>query len=217
MLSRKESYRYSKELKMDRVYDYRMALHSATGFLNVAVGIFKTVGDTVNEVAVSLSQRPAEIICGATNLNLASELFLKSLLIALNHKAPNTHDLSNLYKRIPEEIRNHFQIHYERNTLINGRKPFFVYLNSYKNEDGDVVTNEKQTKFTIEDVLSRSSNGFILWRYCHELNMDSHGHRSLLIEYDRLIIICKCIKVFIENNDDRFQKELEIWSAKQTR
>lgn len=173
---------------MDRVYDYRMALHSATGFLNVAVGIFKTAGDTVNEVAIGLSQRPAEIICGATNLNLATELFLKSLLIALNHKAPNTDDLSNLYKRIPEEIRNHFQIHYERNTLINGRKPISVYLNTYKNENVDVVTNEKQTKFTIEDVLSRSPNGFILWRYCHELNMDSHGYMSLLIEYERLIV-----------------------------
>jgi HEPN domain-containing protein len=190
--------------------DYRVAAHSANAFLRSSVTIFETFGETEKEVSLNAAKKPGDLICAATNLNLATELYIKSLLIALNLTVPEHHDLLKLYQAIPDEIKSHLQNHYKANEKYKDRDPIYTYLQQSRM---GAKTPEPPikiiTKTSIEDVLGRAAKGFILWRYTHEMCPPGTDHRSLLIEFDRLILICKCIEIFIVNNDALFHSNIK--------
>lgn len=185
--------------------DFALSHHSARAFLNICIPILESYSeDNPEEAAKQAGEEFGNIISVATNLNLALELALKSLLIAEYGKAPQEHNLLKLFNKAPTKVKNILQACYLHNMKKLDFKAMAFHLKVGEGLDKPTHDLTKNPNEKIEDVLSRSPNGFVLWRYFHEVPKE-----PVLIEHKKLYIITRCILHHVRVNFDLYDKKRE--------
>ena len=96
------------------------------------------------------------------NLAFAVELYIKDLHFALLGKMPRGHNILELYRELPEEIKQEIKNSPSIKKVISfysGQK-FPLYIPQDK--------NKKPITDILEQQIYKISDGFVRWRYSHE-------------------------------------------------
>ena len=142
----------------------------------------------------------------ATNLAFALEIYLKCLRtqVGLPARPPKAggHDLWELYNGLPLQIKKEIEERYER-----GRThpiPTYASITFAMSQRSGTPNWPDFSKESMKlgDVLKRSKNVFIAWRYVFEFKntKDDSSHQLLTFEYLLLLLICVAINAVILRN-----------------
>ena len=125
--------------------------------------------------AYARAQDLGALIASATNLALSVELYLKALLITLGLPVPRTHDLVDLYTRIPGDLKSSLEARYKARPA-----PAKVYASALQvalsvgpatDQELDRLGDQPQSDLennSLPSVLGRCRDAFQSWRYIHE-------------------------------------------------
>jgi hypothetical protein len=111
------------------------------------------------------------VVC-ATNLAFAAELYLKGLLIQLGQDVPMSHNLQKLYGAIDQPVRLLIESVY--NKALPGEIQRLGGLVSFMFAKGPLEQprwNEYKVSKNLPDLLARSKDLFISWRYVFESSL----------------------------------------------
>jgi HEPN domain-containing protein len=158
---------------------HRSAAMAADAFLKVALQYFNNLDKDIIKAGKQMFNDLGGMICAATNLSLAIELYIKALyLVQGNHT--HGHDLLDLYHGIPDDLRQTISDNYKKTceeadsncnkSVIIGKKKTHSKLTDKGYPNKDDVGDLKD----IETVLSLCRNMYITWRYMHEDNKDDN-------------------------------------------
>ncbi len=137
-----------------------------------------------------------EVIFCASNLAFSSELYLKSLLVALtDQNPPNSHKLSTLLQNIPRT---------EREKLCKNTD--YIFEKKYKNlrngeiwikvSDGPMPTDKRPSN--LWEVLDHYSSDYTRWRYMFSYNESQQPSDLHCLHYSRLISLCEATDGFLQ-------------------
>ena len=146
-----------------------------------------------------------DIAAYATNLAFALEIYLKCLRIQVGlpprATAGDGHDLWHLYKDLPPHVRKDIETRYERGRT----QPYPTHASiSFALQRSPVAPNwndAPQKSMKLEEVLKRSKDTFVSWRYVFEIQKPDQGHgKSQTFEYLLLFLACVAINAVISRN-----------------
>ena len=193
--------------------DYRS---SGIGHWNwlIAVSSARFNANMVKTVFMNWQSRPMEsiaiheLIFCASNLALATELYLKATLVSNTGQAPkNTHNLGELYDSPPASLEMEIDSRY---------KPIFEerYANLTKGEvwirldEGPLPTDKRPT--TLNEVLHHYSSDYVDWRYIFALNSKKQPSNLRGLHYSRLMCLCEAIDGYLQATFPQFIKATGI-------
>lgn len=91
--------------------------------------------------------------------SLSLEMYFKCLYLESGQEAPHTHDLLDLFSGLNEKLKNLIETGYENLC-----------------KESDWVKSVKyyypETDWSIRGVLEQAKNGFVTWRYFHEVTLE---------------------------------------------
>lgn len=161
-----------------------------------------------------------EIAVCATNLAFALEIYLKCLRlqVGLPPRAADGdgHDIWRLYKELPGHVREDIEARYERGRT----QPYPTHASiSFALQHSPVAPNWNDNagkSMELEEVLKRSKDTFVSWRYVFEIQKpdQDHGKRQTF-EYLLLFFACVAINAAISRNwfTPRFAKDSSAGQA----
>jgi hypothetical protein len=138
----------------------------------------------------------------ATNLAFGLEIYLKCLRTQLGLPPARGHDLWELYKDLPSHIRSEIESRYERGRT--NPSPAYASITFALSRQPDKLDWQdlNRKSMTLGDVLKRSKDVFVSWRYVFEIrnagNNDSHQLHTF--EYLLLLLACVAINTVILRN-----------------
>lgn len=146
-----------------------------------------------------------DIAACATNLAFALEIYLKCLRLQVGlpprAAAGAGHDLWRLYKELPNDVRKDIEARYERGRT----QPYPANASiSFAMQRSPLAADwyagpEKSMEF--EQVLKRSKDTFVSWRYVFEIQEPDKRHgRRQTFEYLLLFFACVAINAVISRN-----------------
>ena len=140
------------------------------------------------------------LFASATNLALATELYLKSLMILLRMDIPNTHDLWAIFKRLPPELMQDIGKEYDSScdSLPEQAVGLELAIWTGGKPEGPLPEFPKEKKRDLKSVLERSRNAFVTWRYIYEMGEEGR-HVFVEYEYGRLGVLCEILHRIIES------------------
>ena len=165
------------------------------------------------------------LFASATNLALAVELYLKSLMILLRMDIPNTHELWTIFKRFPSELRSAIESQFDSSLDSVPGQTVALQLDIWAGGEPkaplpDIPTDEK---YDLKSLLKRCNNAFVTWRYIYERG-EQGKHVLFEYEYVRLGVLCEVLRHIIQSrltNQEaskrilRFKKNEEPYIYKQ--
>jgi len=149
--------------------DPQAALACGQAFQRVAQQFIPDIPHMEGTGQAGFSSDTADLVACATNLAFAIELYLKGLLAHLGLQVPATHDLRQLYDRIPSPIRALMEDVYLScfREQVEGRPRPAVTL-TIGPPDEPVWDRESKGSPALPDLLTRSRDLFQSWRYVFE-------------------------------------------------
>lgn len=137
-----------------------------------------------------------ELVASATSLALAIELYLKALLLALGQSTPMSHDLHDLFERIPKKTRLSIESDYDaRRELERAEEASGVSVHVVR-EGGEPPSFQRPRgtqSMRLGPLLKRNSSAFITWRYLFAQGSTKPG-APLSYEYVRLGFAAEAIR-----------------------
>ena len=141
------------------------------------------------------NKKPIYIFSGATNIALAIELYLKSLIVMEGSIKPNNHKLNELYNKLSSNLKEKIELKYKElngGNLNNGTYFIRGRKENSNNTNNNSSSYEKSTE--IIKLLQNHKNMFITFRYMCEKGRDENWEH-FICEYNNLE---KFIKVLEE-------------------
>ncbi|MBM3118309.1 MAG: HEPN domain-containing protein [Chloroflexi bacterium] len=183
-------------LNCDKERHAQAALVCGEAFQRLVAEFIPKIGVIKETSAQAMSNELGDLVACATNLGFAIELYLKALLIQLDLRVPQTHDLRTLYDKIPQPVRTVIQdvygtkwpeqlrfLPYHRVTLATG---------PLKEPQWDVY----KVSPSLPDLLARSKDIFQSWRYVFEYSQpEDSPYQFYHFEYGLLWCAAEAIRV----------------------
>ncbi len=166
--------------------DPLIAAQAAMAFFQASRGVVESLPSDPARTEATVSM--GDLIASATSLALSAELFLKALLILCGCPVPVSHDLLELWERLPDSEKQILRDAYEeRRALQHGAAATIQLVFSPSGEDcGPVAPAETGPRDnSLEAVLARSRHDFCSWRYLHEITQ-STGIAAVNYEFHHL-------------------------------
>jgi len=117
----------------------------------------------------AINNEAGNIIVCASNLAFAIELYLKALLLHLDLEVPRTHDLSELYEKVPKQVRQLMESVYKEALPGQVRQlGGHVSITFAKGPRREPLWDDDNRTLVLSDLLMRSKNLFESWRYVFE-------------------------------------------------
>jgi len=179
----------------------------ASDMFNTATVFFATAGDFLKDIPENAEEswftaaRRAKLEVAVTNLALSIELLLKSLLLIMGHPPKKrTHDLLELFERLPHEIKESIEREY---TERGGESPlgaattlqlvFHPAETIPTDQQVDALRRKLTLGASLRDVLRSERNAFVIWRYLSE--QAKAGETTVVrVQYGRLDVIANSIQ-----------------------
>lgn len=146
-----------------------------------------------------------DIAACATNLALALEIYLKCLRIQVG-LAPRAggdgHDLWRLYKELPSHIRKDIEARYESGRTRPYPTHASITFALQRNPVAPTWTDGDEKSMKLGEVLKRSKDTFISWRYVFEIRKPEQEGlgKKQTFEYLLLFLACVAIDAVISRN-----------------
>ena len=188
--------------------DFRFAFQCAESFLNLATPYLTKMGVGLNEGPLVAKDDPGGLVCSATNLTFAIELYLKSLRIGLELGVPSTHNLWELYKSLPNNAKQIIETKYDdRVSKILDTDLFELSIAlEVATPDGPTAPefpNNPDEAKDLRSLLQRTNNAFQTWRYLYEAVEPGERYFIIKFEYSHLLVLCHSIREHIQENDPK--------------
>jgi len=148
-----------------------------------------------------MSNELGDIVVCAANLAFAIELYSKALLMLLDLKVPQVHNLRVLYDTIPQPVRELIESVYEtawpdQARQLRGRVSVTLAKGPREEPLWDDYTKES---LALPDLLARSKNLFQSWRYIFEFRQpNDSSYQFHQFEYGLLWCAAEAIKAEIK-------------------
>ena len=138
----------------------------------------------------------------ATNLAFALEIYLKCLRAQLGLPQARGHDLWELYRGLPPNTKNEIERRYERGRTNPSSAYASITFSLSRRPDTPAWEDLSLVSMKLGDVLKRSKDVFVSWRYVFEVrNAEDDGSRQLhRFEYLLLLLACVAINAVILRN-----------------
>jgi hypothetical protein len=141
-----------------------------------------------------------DVVVFATNLTFAIELYLKSLLMLCNLNVPRTHNLIDLYEKLPRPVIEIIESTYDASWLKQANE-LGVHM-GFTFTKGPTKTPEwdnYRERFTLSNLLARSRNLFVDWRYVFEFRQpDNSLYQFHHFDYGFLWVAAEAIRFEIK-------------------
>lgn len=137
----------------------------------------------------------------ATNLAFALEIYLKCLRTQLGLPPARGHDLWELYRDLPSHIKSEIESRYERGRT-NPSPAYASITFSLSRQPHKLNWQDLSlASMKLGDVLKRSKDVFVSWRYVFEVrNAEDNSHELHTFEYLLLLLACVAINAVILRN-----------------
>jgi hypothetical protein len=180
--------------------DSQAALASGEAFQRLAEEFIPRIGAVKEGFSRAMSDELGSLVACATNLAFALELYLKGLLTQLDLAVPATHDLRDLYERIPQSVRELIEGVYDTALpdevrRLSGRVSVTVASGPLKGPLEEPHWDDHRESLALPDVLARSRDLFQSWRYAFEFNEPEHPYQYRRFEYGLLRCAAEVLRV----------------------
>jgi hypothetical protein len=150
-------------------------------------------------------ERFGDLAVCASNLAFAIEIYLKTLRTQLGLPVREKgigHDLASLYDGLPAHIRKDIEERYERGRTTPTPTYASVTLSFSRTPVPPVWPDSAAQSMQLPDVLRRSKDLFVTWRYVFEVTEpdEPNSHRLHTFEYLLLLFACEAISAVITRN-----------------
>jgi|GEM_PF-2977718 len=107
----------------------------------------------------------------AVGITLGIEMFLKSILINLNLPHDNSsHDLWKCFDNLPESVQARLRVEFDERLRNSDKGMNYEFcISSINAAEDEKWANLKPFTRDMSDILKRTSNHFIKWRYAYEM------------------------------------------------
>lgn len=186
---------------MKEYSEVQAALTCGEAFQRLAEELIPRIGSIKEESAQAMSNELGDLVACATNLAFAIELYLKALLILLDLKVPQVHNLRDLYDRIPQPVRTLIESVYDtawpdQVHQLRGRVAITLAKGPPEKPQWDDYSKER---LALPDLLARSKNLFQSWRYIFEFRQPKDSsYQFHQLEYGLLWCAAEAIKAEIK-------------------
>jgi len=176
--------------------DVGAALLSGDAFFRHAQEfIAHTTGDPTtsqNRAAANLG----EFIASATNLALSIEIYLKALLLASGQPTPKTHELSDLFAKLPQTSRKAVESAYDRlrqSEDDHATAAFALHVAAPGQHQPSFGSSPVTQDNSLKGVLQRGAGAFVTWRYLFAHSITPSG-APLMYEFVRLSFAARAVR-----------------------
>jgi len=178
----------------DNSRDVAAALLCAEAFHAHAQPFIKRLGEEGIKRPVEITEELGQLVACATNLALALEMYLKTLLTLLAIAVPQTHDLRVLYDALPlTAVMDVLDRYAKGGSIIFPLRASVTIAKGAPCEPPWKDYHEESTD--LPEVLARSRDLFISWRYIFEFTRPRHAdHQLHEFEYALLNLACFSLK-----------------------
>ena len=181
-----------------KIVNSKLALISGNSFQLLAEEFIHLAEKVHPENATEFAfKNLGHMIASATNMSLALELYLKGILTLNSVDYSETHDLSKLFKLLPETVACKIFKDFESRRKIQIGKVGCFHL--YSNPS----TINPDKKGDIKSVLKRTRNNFVVWRYLYE-SEEGKPKQDALYEFNPMVlagsVLREHLKLMVEQN-----------------
>jgi len=171
---------------------YEAILEAAEAFQQIATSLVASIGRECPEGSSLVPPTGyGNLVCCATNIGFALELYLKALSFQLDGTLRQGHELSKLFGDLPQDIRFEIELDYiDRVQALPKESRFSITLakGPPKSPEWEKADGEQ---LLLESLLERSKNLFVTWRYIFEFTSDT-GSEYQTHRFDYLPLQCAC-------------------------
>lgn len=180
--------------------DHRWAMLAADAFAKNSRLFIDSLPKDINQSANAAVRNLGGLVASATNLALAAELYLKSLIILLHMDIPNTHELWVIFRRLPLELRREIEKEFDSSCESLPEQAVGLQLDLWAGGEPETPLPDipSEGKYDLKSVLRRSSNAFVTWRYIYEKGEEGK-HVLFDYEYGRLGVFCGILRRIIQS------------------
>lgn len=185
--------------------EIEMALSCGESFQHQAVVIIPNIHLIEEGKALVRDGRLGFVVVCATSLSFAIELYLKSMLMICNLKVPKTHNLRELYNKLPHSAKKSIEDVYNTNCLeiardLNGHMGFTLAKGPIETPEWD----DSKKRFTLPKLLVRSKDLFTSWRYVFEFHKPNDSlYQFHHFDYGFLLAAAQAMRAAIKVRLDR--------------
>src|SRR5882724_1670116 len=171
----------------------RVAVLSADGFRACALPLVRKLsGMSVHEAPRYAGDHLDEVVVAATTLALSIELYLKTLSMLVGETPPDIHLLWALYKNLPQNLKTSIEAAYQGlpahpDGMAAGVGVDLAPIGPWTPSQTSI------TDWSLREVLKRSSDVFVTWRYFHQVPKPGKPSR-LAFEFFHLDAIADILK-----------------------
>lgn len=180
-------------------FDPKTALLCAESFQRLSEQFIDNIGKIPEESTQDSPRELGNLVSSATNLALALEIYLKTLRNQLGLPIPRIHDLWELYRDLPPEVKIEIEDMYDSawRSLPKGIRVSITIAKGPR--DAPIWKNDKSIE--IAELLKRSADVFVSWRYIFVYEPKESDYEFHQFEYRLLVLACEAIKASILNHD----------------
>ncbi len=134
-----------------------------------------------------------ELVCCATNLSLALELYLKALYVQRGDEPPSTHDLGALFQGLSHRARDSVGRRFER-IKSNGPRGVSASVTISRGPATPPAWRDySAVPKSLQEILTRAGDGFVTWRYLFEHHACPPEYEAVEFEYLLLHYACEAV------------------------
>ena len=156
----------------------RLAARSADAFFARARSVVEKLStSTRHHAGRYATDTLEEVVVAATNLGLSIELYMKTLWMLAGKKPPKGsqgHQLFVLFEGLPEDLKNSIDAQYAtvppRPAGMGSTCRVTATETVLRIDVRDTPSNKTTDSRSLREVLRRSEDVFVSWRYFHELS-----------------------------------------------
>jgi hypothetical protein len=177
--------------------DQDAAVTSARVFRQTALAVLERAPEGTGDGSRRASSESlGSVVCAATNLALALELYLKAAHIqARTNFSRRTHYLDGIYLALPDADRRDLAVKYD-DLLSQVRDEQIQFIDLAR---GPVTPppweGRIQLRDGLEPMLGRCRDAFVSWRYVFEIELaDVSSHQMIRFEHSLMNTACEAIE-----------------------
>jgi len=144
-----------------------MALATGDSFFRLARQFVDAAGPDLTDASDYASKHPADALSAATNLSLATEIYLKALLANQRIDVPAIHVLPVLFRELSVDVQSLIVSNYEGLVPIAQQGTDVSILTLVIGREGQPSSDATDPGLDPAwyALLGRNANAFVIWRY----------------------------------------------------
>lgn len=145
------------------------------------------------------------VFSSATNIALALELYLKAIQIGLRMHPPETHDLWDLYKRLPVNTKASLESAFNaKRAALSPTANCEMQICIQRGPESappDEFPRDASKSNDLRALLKRSRRMFVAWRYVYESVAPMQTYAFFTFEHAHLRLACETLIEFLQRGE----------------